>query len=336
MSKHDELIKSLHATRARVESALTEVSAAARDRLSVDADRLFATLEQEIIRSAQEGFDAASLRINTRDEHYTFTRAVDGDTIEVLPPEDLRHYAIDMHIRLYGVDTPETKEDRELFSSAYTTLVERLCSLDPSKRVYLILERETDAGKYAGFPRDSFGRQIANVFVPLDGKLLYLNSLLAMLPHVCPCKLRGEPAAQGHGFRQVPSDQCECHNSGIGPLLDEFNKSVPLASRAFPRCLYLFPTHVIHESSRGPEHLLTTLLSELEASPCPYSDVALALKFLARTKEARWSVSPFDFIHLLAFRWADRVGHSNVKPTAELALEAKKKGNPKRRPKKEA
>jgi len=130
---------------------------------------------------AQREFHAALARVNLEDSAYGLIRVIDGDTLEVLPPEELRRWMKDVHIRLYGVDAPES--DTEL-GPIYTDILAKLCDLDRG-RLRVVWERERAGTDYAGYPTGSFERGIANLFVDIgEGNVLYVNAVLASLPDV--------------------------------------------------------------------------------------------------------------------------------------------------------
>lgn len=138
-------------------------------------------IREESAKKAAEEFQAALARINFEDKDYRLLRVIDGDTLEVRPPQELTRWMRDVHIRLYGVDAPESNAE---LGPVYTEILEKLCRIDEG-RLHILWERERQGTEYAGFPTTSFERGIANVFVHIgEEKLLYLNAVLASLPDV--------------------------------------------------------------------------------------------------------------------------------------------------------
>jgi hypothetical protein len=83
----------------------------------------------EARRKAEEEIQLALQRINLHDDRYKFLRAIDGDTIEVAPPGELRKWMRDVHVRLYGIDAPERGQER---AQLYTEFAES--PLQPGQR----------------------------------------------------------------------------------------------------------------------------------------------------------------------------------------------------------
>lgn len=140
-------------------------------------------IAHEVRRRADQVVYLALARINLRDERYQFLRAIDGDTIEVYPPGELREWMRDVHIRLYGIDAPEHGQQRAAF---YTELLQSLCSID-NGALSIVWERERRGNEYGGFPLASFERGIGNVFVDIpdtNDRVLYVNAFLASFPDV--------------------------------------------------------------------------------------------------------------------------------------------------------
>lgn len=136
---------------------------------------------QRVAEKAAEQFQLALARVNFEDREYTLLRVIDGDAIVVRPPEELMRWMQDVHIRLYGVDAPESNTER---GPTYTAILEKLCRLNEG-RLHIVWERERATTNYAGYPTTSFERGIGNLFVDMgDGYLLYINAILASLPDV--------------------------------------------------------------------------------------------------------------------------------------------------------
>lgn len=98
---------------------------------------------------------------------FRVVKVVDGDTLDVDLPDSGSHYST-TRIRLWGVDTPETKKENtpvQHFGPEATGATRRLC-LGRAVRVELEIGKD---------PRDKYGRLLAWVYLP-DGRLL--NRLL--------------------------------------------------------------------------------------------------------------------------------------------------------------
>jgi len=147
-------------------------------------DEIRGTLERVKERATEKAareFQQALARVNFEDRDYRLLRVIDGDTLEVRPPEELMRWMRDVHIRLYGVDAPESNTE---LGPTYTAILEKLCQLNEG-RLHVVWEREREGTEYAGYPTTSFERGIGNLFVDIgDDNLLYINAILASLPDV--------------------------------------------------------------------------------------------------------------------------------------------------------
>lgn len=156
----------------------------------------------------EQDIQLALQRLNLRDDGYRFLRAIDGDTIEVEPPGELREWMRDVHVRLYGIDAPERGEEKAQF---YTDLLKGLCNLDKG-RLSIVWERERRGTEYAGFPLSSFERGIGNVFVGVpesDDQVLYVSAFLASFPDISLIRndkplLRGSRVLRSATFEHWP------------------------------------------------------------------------------------------------------------------------------------
>lgn len=162
------------------------------------------SLEQiltEAQRKAEQEISLALQRINLRDDRYRFLRAIDGDTIEVDPPGELREWMRDVHVRLYGIDAPERGEEGAQY---YTDLLRGICGIDEGK-LSIVWERERRGTEYAGFPLSSFERGIGNIFVDIPERseqVLYVNALLASCPQISLTR-GGKPLLRGSRVMQT-------------------------------------------------------------------------------------------------------------------------------------
>jgi hypothetical protein len=118
--------------------------------------------------------------VDLKDGMYRFLRAVDGDTLVVLPPPELKGWLMDIHVRLYGLETPElwAPHGRE-----YRDYLQQLCEIDAKSSLYVLWERRSLRDRYSGFPRSSFQRGIGHVFLPSPGgQFVYVNGVMHLLP----------------------------------------------------------------------------------------------------------------------------------------------------------
>jgi len=261
---------------------------------------VLASVRRELHQRLSQTYDLALVRVNLRDERYKLLRVIDGDTLVVGPPQELTSWVNDIHVRLYGVDTPELNQTT---GPVYKKILEHLCR---KGEVQIIWERERLGTNYAGFPLSSFGRGVGNVFVILEplkepfawsgshfyqqNAVLYVNALLASLPHVTLERdgkrlLRGAKhlesvVSQISNWTDVhPRDHCFLLPFWPGHVRihAEFNKVVgdnrsfwePLWRRhvryGFP---WVLPKEIITESGRGTEAIKDALVTSLSACEC--------------------------------------------------------------------
>ena len=119
--------------------------------------RNYSALSAEQIRT----YDIAKYHART----FTVANVVDGDTIDIDIPDGQDNHT---RIRLWGIDTPETKSDQfgvMYFGPQAFEYTEKL-SLGKQVGIYLDEQEET---------RDSYGRLLAYVQLP-DGR--FLNEIL--------------------------------------------------------------------------------------------------------------------------------------------------------------
>lgn len=121
-------------------------------------------VEQRVAEKAAEEFWQALARVNFEDRKYELLRVIDGDTIVVRPPEELMCWMKDVHIRLYGVDAPESNTE---LGPTYTAILDKLCRLNEG-HLLIVWERERETTNYAGYSTTSFERGIGNLFVNIE------------------------------------------------------------------------------------------------------------------------------------------------------------------------
>lgn len=120
-------------------------------------------------------------RLDFGDDYYRFIRAIDGDTIVVAPPAPLLKWMKDIHVRLYGLETPELWTQH---GPKYRDHLEELCAVDASRRLMIVWERERPSTNCGGFPLATFERGIGHVFYrEANGRYIYVNGLMHLLKH---------------------------------------------------------------------------------------------------------------------------------------------------------
>ena len=177
------LIKRLHRSmrrRRRIEEQLASLGIETRP--IIDPEQM-ADLSERLKRlEEQQAVYHALARIDFDDDFYVFVRAIDGDTIVVEPPRQLQRWMKDVHIRLYGLETPELWEE---LGQQYQRHLEELCSIDANGRLMIVWERERRGTNYEGFPQSSFEhRGIGHVFFRgPNGRYYYVNGLMHLLKY---------------------------------------------------------------------------------------------------------------------------------------------------------
>lgn len=274
-----------------------------------DSHRLRGILERmaaEVEHYIEDRLYLACQRINLRDQRYPFMRAIDGDTLELHPPDELKEWMRDVHIRLYGIDTPERNEDQ---GPAYTSLLERLCRNCAGGNLSVIWERERGGTEYAGYPRTSFERGIANIFFSLDEKVIYLNALLAMLPHVKTRRSNGDLIRGRRWLENLRLPyRGHCPNEVPGVIIEAI-RTTELApiSPGLPACLYTFPPEIIPASARSPREVWEIVSGSIRTYSCPFAAPGIPeQEIMAHIDEER--ISPFDIPLILASEWRQAMG----------------------------
>lgn len=297
----------------------------AQDQLLGLTDKIHGILERVGERAAEkaaEEFRAALARVNLEDRDYGLMRVIDGDTLVVSPPEELMRWMRDVHIRLYGVDAPESNTE---LGPTYTAVLEKLCQLNGG-RLHVVWERERERTDYAGFPTTSFERGIGNVFVDIgDGVLLYVNAVLASLPHV-----QIERSTRGlirtarhfrewrhplwrHWHRHWPFHSVWPWPPYPAPhMLDyltncdvvDLRKQLDPLRRHHPGFVWALPKETVRRPSEGLLTVQQMLREWREFFGCPICEEA-AYELAERwpTLLEREDATPFDLLLLLAYAW---------------------------------
>ena len=139
---------------------------------------------------------------------FAVVRVIDGDTLDVDRPDGDYPRT---RVRLWGVDTPETKKPEtpvQHFGPEATALTRDLCD---GKKVRLELEPSRD--------RDDHGRLLAWVYLP-DGRLL--NRVLVTRGYAY-----ADPRYEHHLSRELGRLQSEARKASRGLWKDVREKDLP-------------------------------------------------------------------------------------------------------------
>jgi len=271
----------------------------------MDPVRLVELVERlEQIRQAERVYHALA-RVDFNDDYYVFIRAIDGDTIVVEPPQELRRWIKDVHVRLYGLETPELWEE---LGPQYQRHLEELCSVDGRGRLMIVWERERLGTNYEGFPLTSFERGIGHVFFRgPEGRFLYVNGLMHLLKYSSVERagknlLRGRSRLRDTDVRLPWRDRCATPLEVPEACSDTFRMVAGLGP---PICLLTYP-RLPSLDPRDPSfhEKIAAVIREAWSFSCPFQggrrqhDEAL----MEDTKSLR--VSPFDVPLTLTSMWA--------------------------------
>lgn len=283
-------------------------------------------------QQADQQFWAALARVNFEDRDYRLIRVIDGDTLEVRPPEELMRWMRDVHIRLYGVDAPESNTE---LGPIYTEILEKLCQLNDG-RLHVVWERERRGTEYGGFPTSSFERGIANLFVDIgDGFFLYVNAILASLPDMqiernmralirAARHLREWPhPLWRHWHRHWPFDRPWPWPPYPAQRMLDYLRSressdlrarLHPGGRYHPGFVWALPKPMVLRPPDGPDAMRAMLSEWREVCDCPICD-EVAHEFVHRWPRLleREDATPFDLLLLLAYAW----GHEPEPETTE-------------------
>jgi len=279
-------------------------------------------IDKQVTEQAEQDFSAALARVNFEDRDYKLIRVIDGDTLVIHPPKELMGWMRDVHIRLYGVDAPESNTE---LGPTYTAILEKLCLLDEG-RLHVVWERERRGTGYAGYPTTSFERGIGNLFVDIgDGLLLYINAILASLPDVQIERNSKKLVRAARHLREWPLpfwSHRHYHRPfyRIWPwmlypasrLLDyltsrdlkDLCKQLQPARRHHPGYVWALPREVVLRLTEDPDPILRMLQEWWEWCKCSICEER------ARELVERWpkllereNATSFDLLILLAHAW---------------------------------
>lgn len=271
----------------------------------IDPERLQGVAERlERIRQAERVYHALA-RVDFDDDFYIFIRVIDGDTIVVEPPRELRRWIKDIHVRLYGLETPELWEE---LGPRYQRHLEELCSVDGRGRLMIVWERERLGTNYEGFPLTSFERGIGHVFFrSSDRRFLYVNGLMHLLKYSSLERdgrnlLRGRSRLSNAEIRLAWSGSCatplEVTEGSSGTFKSIAELGPPVCLLTYPRLPSLDPRDpVFHEK-------ITAAIREAWNFKCPF-EKELRTYGEALTEDTKMQrVSPFDLPLTLTSMWA--------------------------------
>lgn len=267
------------------------------------------------VRSISERLEAfeeiqhALSRVDFGDDYYRFIRAIDGDTIVVEPPQQLRRWMKDVHVRLYGLETPELFQE---LGPQYKTHLEELCSIDAGQRLMIVWERERLRTNYEGFPLATFERGIGHVFFREAGSsaYIYVNGLMHLL-RFSSLQREGRSLLRG---RRVMGDlnmtlawQGPCPT----PIAQQDDRS---HSPTMSSILGLRPPACLLRYNRLPNldprddlfpTAIYTWLREAWVSECPVTEELKRCSEQIRDDLVRLKASPFDLPLTQISMWAD-------------------------------
>lgn len=302
-----ELLERLHRLREEVREIEKLLASLGLERPALmDPDRLdeiAGTLER--IREAERVYLALA-RVDFNDDYYLFVRAIDGDTIVVEPPRELRRWIKDVHVRLYGLETPELWEE---LGPLYQRHLEDFCSVDVHGRLMIIWERERLGTNYAGFPLASFERGIGGhvFFRNSAGRFLYVNGLMHLLKYSSLERagtnlLRGRTRLRSAEIRLPWTGRCAT------PLEVEDGSSLTfrtVAELGPPVCMLTYPRlPSLDPRDPGFHEKITAAVREAWTFRCPFEGYLLEHDKILAEDTRSLRVSPFDVPLTLTSMWA--------------------------------
>lgn len=289
------------------------------DEIRESLERIHKRAKEQVAKD----FHAALARVNFEDRNYKLMRVIDGDTLEVRPPEELMRWMRDVHIRLYGIDAPESNTE---IGPIYTEILKRLCQLNGG-RLHVVWEREREGTEYGGYPTTSFERGIANLFVDIgNGYFLYVNAILASLPDVQIERRTKRLIRAARHLREWPRpfwrhwhwhrpfhrtwpwpqqsardflDYLVAHNSS------DFRIRLHPGRRYHPGFVWALPRQTVLRPADGSHAMNEWVKEWREECGCPVCHM------MARVFSERWPIlleredaTPFDLLLLLAYAWS--------------------------------
>lgn len=271
----------------------------------MDPDRLDQiAVSLERIRQAERVYSALA-RVDFDDDYYPFVRAIDGDTIVVEPPRELRRQIKDIHVRLYGLETPELWE---ALGPRYKRHLEELCSVDALGRLMIVWERERLGTNYEGTPLTNFERGIGHVFFRNSAdRFLYVNGLMHLLKYSSLERagknlLRGRTRLRSADIHLPWTGRCAT------PLEVTDGSSLTfrtVAELGPPVCLLTYPClPSLDPRDPGFYEKITAAVREAWTFRCPFQRYLLEHDELLAEDIKSLRVSPFDLPLTLTSMWA--------------------------------
>jgi hypothetical protein len=268
-----------------------------------------------LVRQVSERLEAleemrfALARVDFGDDGYKFIRAIDGDTIVVAPPRQLKRWMNDVHVRLYGLETPELSEE---LGPQYKDHLEELCSIDAGEKLTIVWERERLGTNYEGFPLANFERGIGHVFFrdARSGAYVYVNGLMHLLRFSSLLRkgrslLRGRRVIEGINMTLAWSGPCPTPVT----LQDVGRQSSTMSgilSLRPPACLLRY-NHLPSLDPRkdGFPTAIHTRFKEVLGSECPITNELQRYASKISDDIARHRASPFDLSLAQISMWAE-------------------------------
>lgn len=248
----------------------------------------------------------ALARVDFEDHFYSLIRVIDGDTIVVQPPPRLSDSMKDIHVRLYGLETPELPT---ALGPRYRDHLDDLCRVDAGGKLMIVWERERLGTNYEGYPRVSFEREIGHIFFQTaQREYLYINGLMHLLPH---CSLERNGRSLLRGCKVLARRQLSLPFDGhcMSTLFDDFAARSDTLRRVFdmrpPRCL-LSLTKVPSLDPRpiGVPSAPDIASLVIKETGCPFDSFLRELFRQLRIDIESQRMSPFDVPLSLLSMWA--------------------------------
>ncbi len=244
-------------------------------------------------------------RINFGDDYYRFIRAIDGDTIVVKPPSALQQWMKDIHVRLYGLETPELWTEH---GPDYRDHLEELCAVDANGRLMIVWERERIGTNYEGYPLATFERGIGHVFYREHGdRYVYINGLMHLLRH-SSLKREGKSLLRGRRHVNTP---ITLPWDGRCPSWQEHGERQPsktlqtILALGPPACLLTYADiPSLNPRDENFADKINLVMRDNWKFGCPIENALHRDKDLMLERERAQQVSPFDIPLAYVSAWA--------------------------------
>ncbi len=267
-------------------------------------DRLTRKINEKIIFAAS--------RVNFRDRGYKLIKVIDGDTISVEPPSELKIWLNDIIVRLYGIDAPEIDTKK---GKLYKDILKDILDQSNYKKIIIIWDREKPTNKYSGFPTNSFIRSNGNIFLEFDDRLIYLNSLLLMLPEVLTYYNKNNLIKGRRYLKRILDDynhSFECISEKPKFIQESFQNLIEEVNFTWinniPLCLVSFPLEFVQYDSESPISLLNKIIESVKKTKCPFYFLQEILEDdSAHNKINDHKINPFDIILLATEKWKNNI-----------------------------